>query len=161
MPQLAPCSTVTVKNSQLRMNSPKLSRSPIEWLDCEALERRHDLGRGSLIVLDSIVPKLLAGERYQLLVKQAEQLQWPILGIEQRPEPNKVYVCKQVAMSDASRSGKLVLTDWWGWMQRVNKEWGADFYEGLVARRSDSAYAIQLRSPEAECSSWIKHRWAW
>ena len=29
-----------------------LKRTPFEWLDCEALERRHDLGRGSLIVLD-------------------------------------------------------------------------------------------------------------
>ena len=43
-------------------------------------------------------------------------------------------------MSDASHSGKLVLTDWWAWMQRVNKEWDAEFYERFVAKRLDSAY---------------------
>src|SRR5713226_5221799 len=32
-----------------------LSRSSIEWLDCEALERRHNIGRGSLIILDAVV----------------------------------------------------------------------------------------------------------
>jgi hypothetical protein len=138
-----------------------LTRSSLEWLDCEALERRHDIGRGSLIVLDAIVPKLEAGKRYQLLLTQAQSLQWSILGIEHRPEANQICLCKQVAMSDASHSGKLILTDWWAWMQRVNKEWDAEFYEGFVAKRLDSVYPIQLRSPDAECSSWIKHRWAW
>ena len=138
-----------------------LSHSSIEWLDCEALERRHDIGRGSLIVLDAIVSILTAGERYQLLIKETERLQWPILAIGERPKPNQVYLCNQVAMSDASHTDKLVLTDWWGWMQRVNKEWGADFYEGFVAKRLDSPYPIQQRSPQVECSSWIKHRWRW
>jgi hypothetical protein len=138
-----------------------LRRSEIPWLDCEALERRHDIGCGTLIVLDAIVPKLNAGERHQLLIREADRWQWSTLVIGEKPEPNKAYVSNQVALSDASQSGKSVLTDWWTWMQRVNKEWGADFYEGLVAKRFDSAYPIQLRSPEAECSSWVKHRWNW
>jgi hypothetical protein len=138
-----------------------LSRSSIEWLDCEALERRHDIGRGGLIVLDAVVPALNAGDRYRLLIKEADHLQWPILAIGERPESGRAYVCNQVGMSDASHTGKRTLTDWWGWMQRINKDWGKDFYEGLVAKRVDSAYPIQLRSPEAECSSWIKHRWLW
>jgi hypothetical protein len=33
-----------------------LKRSQFEWLDVEALERRHNLGRGSLIVLDCLPP---------------------------------------------------------------------------------------------------------
>jgi hypothetical protein len=125
------------------------------------LERRHEIGRGSLIILDAIVPKLIAGERYQMLLTAAQSLQWSILGIGERPEVNQTYLCNQVAMSDASNPGKLVLTDWWARMQRINKEWGADFYEGIVAKRVDSAYPIQLRSPETKCSFWIKHRWAW
>jgi hypothetical protein len=27
----------------------------IEWFDCEGLERRHAIGRGTLVVLDSII----------------------------------------------------------------------------------------------------------
>jgi hypothetical protein len=136
-----------------------LSRASIEWLDCEALERRHEIGRGSLIILEAIVPKLNAGERYQLLINEADRRQWQILAIGEKPDINRVYLCNQVAMSDASHSGRLVLADWWGRMQDVNKEWGADFYEGFVAKRADSPYPIQLRSPDAEFSAWVKHRW--
>jgi hypothetical protein len=138
-----------------------LSRSSIEWLDCEALERRHNIGRGSLIILDAVVPNLTAAERYWRLIEEGARFGLPMLGIEDRPEENKVYLMKQTAMSDASHTGKLVLTDWWGWMQRVNKQWGTDFYEGLVAKRADSVYPIQLRSQDSECAFWIKHRWAW
>jgi hypothetical protein len=138
-----------------------LSHSGIEWLDCEALERRHSIGRGCLIVLDAIVPQLKAGERFSTLLTEADRWHWPILGIEEKPQQNRVYLCQQTALSDASHAGKLVLTDWWCWMQRINKEWGASFYEGFVAKRFDSVYPIQLRSPEAECSTWIKHKWAW
>ena len=138
-----------------------LSRSSIEWLDCEALERRHNIGRGTLIILDAVVPVLNAGQRYTTLIEEAERLKWPSLGIGQRPEEHQAYLLKQTAMSDASHTGKLVLTDWWGWMQRVNRDWGADFYEGFVAKRGDSVYPIQLRSPDSECPFWTKHRWAW
>ena len=139
----------------------QISRCGIEWLDAEALERRHNIGRGCLVILDSIVPNLTAAERYWRLIEEAEKLGWPSLGIGHRPEENQVYLLKQTAMSDASHTGKLVLTDWWGWMQRVNRDWGVEFYEGFVAKRADSAYPIQLRSPNAECPFWIKHRWAW
>ena len=138
-----------------------LSRSRIEWLDCEALERRHNIGRGCLIILDAIVPDMKARERYSVLLGEADNWLWPMLHIEEKPQENRVYLCKQTAMSDASNTCKLVLTHWWGWMQRVNQEWGAAFYEGFVAKRADSAYPIQLRSSEAECPFWIKHRWAW
>ena len=135
-----------------------LSRSSIEWLDCEALERRHNIGRGCLVILDAVVPNLTAAERSWRLIEETERLGWPILGIADHPEENRVYLMKQTAMSDASRTGKLVLSDWWGWMQRVNKEWGADFYEGFVAKRADSLYPIQLRNPESHCPYWTKHR---
>jgi len=138
-----------------------INRSRIQWLDTEALERRHNIGRGSLIILDVIVPNLSAGERYQLLTEESRRLGWPILGIENRPQENHVYVMKQSAMSDASQPDKLLLTNWWGRMQRVNQDWDATFYEGLVAKRLDSPYPIQLRSPNAECPLWIKHRWSW
>jgi hypothetical protein len=138
-----------------------MSRCGIEWLDAEALERRHNIGRGCLIILDAVVPSLNAAERYWRLIEEADRRGWPTLGIGQRPEERRVYLVKQTAMSDASHAGRLALTGWWNWMQQVNREWGADFYEGFVAKRGDSIYPFQLRSPDAECPFWVKHRWAW
>src|SRR2546426_8927538 len=36
----------------------QLLGSPFDWLDCEALERRHGIGRGTLIVLDVPAPSV-------------------------------------------------------------------------------------------------------
>lgn len=138
-----------------------MSRSGIEWLDCEALERRHNIGRGCLVILDAILPSLTASDRYCRLVDEADRLGWPTMSIGVRPEDKMVYLVKQAAMSDASPTGKLALTGWWNEMQSLNRAWGADFYEGLVAKRADSLYPIQHRSPDSECPFWIKHRWAW
>ena len=135
-------------------------RSSIEWLDAEALERRHNIGRGSLIILDAIVPNLTASDRYRLLSEEVLRLNWPTLHIGQRPEENRGYLLHQTALSDASPAGKLALTRWWNQMQCLNTAWGAEFYEGLVAKRADSLYPIQLRNPESGCPFWIKHRWA-
>lgn len=32
----------------------KLTAGSLVWVDCEALERRHNLGRGTLVVLDAV-----------------------------------------------------------------------------------------------------------
>ena len=136
-----------------------LSRSGIPWLDCEALERRHNIGRGTLIILDAVIPEYTASDRWRVLLEETDKWQWPILNIGDKPLDNQVYLCKQTAYSDASPSGKNVLSNWWHWMQALNKEWSAEFYEGFVAKRLDSAYPIQLRNPESECPFWVKHRW--
>ncbi len=139
----------------------KLSRCNIEWLDCEAFERRHDLGRGSLVVLDAVLPNLTASERWHQVISESSRWNWPMLELETKPEENRVYLIRQMAMSDASHSGKLSLGSYWARMQALNREWGVEFYEGLVAKHADSLYPIQLRSSDAECPFWIKHRWAW
>ena len=36
---------------------------------------------------------------------------------------------------------------------------GATYYEGIVAKRADSRYPLQLRSPSIEFPFWMKHRW--
>jgi hypothetical protein len=141
-----------------------LSRSGFEWIDAEALERRHHIGRGSLIILDAIIPEaphLDAHDRFSQLIRAADRLAWPVLGLGQRPDKSRVYLLHQSALSDASPTGKSALTQWWAQMQAFNQQWGADFYEGLVAKRADSPYPIQLRSPDAESPFWVKHRWAW
>jgi hypothetical protein len=41
------------KNALDRLRA--LSNQGLEWADCEALERRHSIGRGTLVVLDRII----------------------------------------------------------------------------------------------------------
>ncbi len=45
-------------------------------------------------------------------------------------------------------------------LQRLNEQWHCPFYEGVVAKRADSVYPVQLRSPTLEFAGWVKHRWA-
>ena len=78
-----------------------LKDSPVaEWFDMEGLNRRHNLCRGLLVILDAILP-----ETYQ----------------------------KRRAI--------------------------VEFYEGLVSKKADSLYTMQLRSSKEETRDWIKHRW--
>lgn len=128
----------------------KLNNSPFEWLDVEALERRHKIGQGTLIILDIPVPVLTARERYEKLVEAyGDQM----LTVDVKPDPDSVLLMPQKEM--ASEESLY----WWNRLQEINKEYGADFYEGLVARRCDSLYPLQLDNPTRKCSSWTKHRW--
>jgi hypothetical protein len=36
---------------------------------------------------------------------------------------------------------------------------GCDFFEGIVMKRADALYPLQLRDPEADTHVWVKHRW--
>ncbi|HVM50948.1 MAG TPA: hypothetical protein VMU04_23170 [Candidatus Acidoferrum sp.] len=138
-----------------------LGRSRFAWLDCEALERRHRVGQGSLILLDVIMPNEPALDRYDSLLAEAARLGWPLLRIGDQPEPCRVYLLEQTALTETSPADNLRLAAQWNAMQGLNQRWGAPFYEGLVAKRADSTYPIQLRDPKAQCPWWIKHRWAW
>ena len=82
----------------------ELSRIGIEWIDAEGLERRHNIGRGSLILLDAVIPDT-ASERFKRLLEECRRLQWPLLKIGDRPAESQVCLLKQHAMSDASPTG--------------------------------------------------------
>jgi hypothetical protein len=40
----------------------------------------------------------------------------------------------------------------------MNRVLACEFYEGFVAKRTDSPYPLQLRSPSEEFPRWVKHR---
>jgi hypothetical protein len=138
-----------------------LSCCRLPWLDCEALERRHHIGQGSLLLIDVMVPEVPANERYRQLLEESVRLGWPLLRLGERPEANRVYLVHQTALSETARNAKLQLDHEWRVMQTMNQQWGAEFYEGFIAKRADSAYPFQLRNPEAHCPWWVKHRWSW
>lgn len=125
-----------------------LQPMPFEWLDCEALERRHGIGRGTLIIIDYINPiKHTYAERREVLEFHFETALMhpdniPSHGLLLPPNDCSPLTC-------------------WEEFQRLNRQVGCEFYEGLVAKRNDSLYPSQLISPERECPYWMKHRWAW
>ena len=128
-----------------------LDAEVFKWADCEALDRRHSIGKGTLILLDVVPEPAYACAIYQ------DRRPWtivvPCCAPDERPKDGSLYRTPQYT-AEASMST-------WTKLQGINRAWGCDFFEGLVAKRADSVYPIQLRSPKAETPLWIKHRWAW
>lgn len=130
-----------------------------EWLDCEALERRHGIGRGSLIVLDIVLPGKTYQERFEI-IREGNSRDFTTCSVAAGgvnvtvPAANCIYHLPHwLDQNGAALSA-------WHELQRANQTLGVPFYEGLVAKRADSLYPIQLRSPDFEFPFWTKHRWA-
>lgn len=125
-----------------------LATLPFEWLDVEGLERRHSIGQGSLLVLDWITTFANHDQRRQIL----EQFIHPyLLGFEITLAAGNVHL---VPSARYFSKGMML----WDTLPKHNADLGCIFYEGVVAKRGDSAYPIQLRSDEEEFAGWTKHR---
>jgi hypothetical protein len=156
------------------------SRQCFEWLDMEAFERRHALGRGSLILLDApLIPAPLF-ERNQAMYDYLNEsgtgkgpmLSWPFM--HESPPPDQLlqfaYTFTDYGVnasapwveSEALVKGEDIDGIQTGWrnLQRLNLHWKAEVFEGMVAKRADSRYPLQLRSDDLEFGYWMKHRWA-
>ena len=125
-----------------------LSSPDFEWADCEALERRHGLGRGTLYVID-VIPHIDLDTPYS--VRQA----WLDTRLQRRPfdlipANNELHRFDAMPFNQSS----------WNSLQVVNAEWNVPFYEGMVGKRNDSIYPIQLQSANREYPYWQKNRWA-
>jgi len=133
----------------------KLASRGLVWADCEALERRHNLGRGTLVVLDSIPES------------------GPPTYEQRRAALETLLPCDLVFDGDSSRAvppGAVVLTpsrrvdsqaDALAYYQRLreaNRGLRCDFFEGVVMKRAESAYPVQMRSATEEFRGWVKHR---
>lgn len=130
----------------------------IEWLDCEALERRHALGKGSLVLLDYLAPDATPYEARQQTLYNALQdtlTAWPV---EQVSPPEDRLLHFAYTYQEGG-DDDLNPTAAWKRLQALNTHWGAEVFEGFVAKRIDSPYPRQLRSPNQESHHWIKHRW--
>jgi ATP-dependent DNA ligase len=138
--------------SQLRGATVMVKGNPPEWFDCEALDRRHGLGRGTLLVFDYIPPPALAAEPLQqrkaVLTQALPTHDW-----RQVPQAECVY---GVQPHDPAAIEPLEL---YRELRQLNKRWACPFYEGLVAKRITDPYPVQRRSPTEEFVGWIKHRW--
>jgi len=127
------------------------------WADCEALERRHDLARGTLIVLDAISADPMFTPSYQERRAFLESLRIPqerfssgINAADARPLllTTSVPACSQNA-----------LLAFYQRLKEVNTILGSPFFEGVVMKKADSPYPVQLRNPGEEFRGFVKHRW--
>lgn len=121
----------------------RLKNLPFEWLDCEALERRHNLGKGSLVVLDWVTESLTYEQRRAALCKLLQ------------PTDPSVIRENCICALPAYVSVEVL----WDQLQEQNRQLGCEFFEGAVAKKADSRYPIQLQSPHKEFPFWVKHRW--
>lgn len=133
----------------------KLAARGLVWADCEALERRHDLGRGTLVVLDAVPES--GTPNY---VQRREALESllncdPVFdGISWCPVPCGAVLLtptRHVNSHADALAHYLRLRD-------ANSALGCDFFEGVVMKRADSMYPVQLRSATEEFREWVKHR---
>jgi len=119
----------------------------VEWYDCEALERRHALGRGALLVFDYIGSDPYLRRKQRL----AEGLAVHDYAVPPRPD----CACSV----SAPAPGDMDPLEFYRRLKQLNVQWGCPFYEGVVAKRADSPYPVQLRSANLEFAGWMKHRW--
>jgi len=138
-----------------------------EWLDCEAFERRHTLGKGSLVLLDYIPgdPKTTYSERQEKIHRQFYgELAQPLTH-HAPPAENTLLLLDKYSFGEQEIDAgfhihpPLDAEDMWVGLQHINKKWNAEVFEGFVAKKLDSTYPRQLRSPDLESPYWIKHRW--
>lgn len=138
----------------------QLSGTPFEWLDCEALERRHNIGQGSLIVLDWIPEELRGqadptpegynfyGPSYQERRARLEE-RFVVMPVMSRLADNSVVIPFETPDSFTL----------WQACKTQNESLGCPFYEGVVGRESAAPYPFQLRSDSEEFAGMVKHRW--
>lgn len=117
----------------------------LEWIDCEGLERRHTIGRGTLIILDAVIPGTY-DQRRAVLAANFQPIPY-----YQSPPPDGIFIAAAYEMDEARTIYDLLL--------QQNDLWNAPFYEGVVMKQRNSTYPIQLRSPDETTAHWIKHRW--
>lgn len=128
----------------------------LTWADCEALERRHQIARGTLIVLDAIPFDPLVSPSYSERRTFLESL-----GLETEPFSSGHFTGTEspllLTISRAAGDPSESLA-FYRRLREINRELGAEFFEGVVMKRADSPYPVQLRSATEECWHWVKHR---
>lgn len=133
----------------------KLAPRGLVWADCEALERRHNLGRGTLVVLD-LVPEFGAPsyEQRRAVLESLVATDAVFSGDTSRPVPSDALVLTTAMRTHWNTDGLAFYQQ----LRAANRALGCDFFEGVVMKRAESVYPVQLRSATEECRGWVKHR---
>ena len=133
----------------------KLAGRGLVWADCEALERRHNLGRGTLVVLD-VVPEsgTPSYEQRRAMLESLVATDAVFSGNTSRAVPSDSVVLVPTIRADSDADALAFYQR----LRAANRALRCDFFEGIVMKRADSVYLVQLRSATDECLGWCKHR---
>ena len=133
----------------------KLASRGLVWADCEALERRHNLGRGTLVVLDAIPESGTPSYEQRRAILESLLPCDPVFDGDQL----RAVPCGAVVLTPARRvDSHADALDYYQRLRDANRVLGCDFFEGVVMKRAHSIYPVQLRSATEECRGWCKHR---
>ena len=133
----------------------KLASRGLVWADCEALERRHNLGRGTLVVLD-VIPETGAPsyEQRRALLESLLPMDAVFRGDATRQVP-----CGAVVLAPTMRAqSQADALAFYQRLREANRALRCDFFEGVVMKRAESPYPVQLRSATEEFRGFVKHR---
>ena len=128
------------------------SSAGLVWADCEAMERRHNVGRRSLIVLDWIPDS--GSPTYE---ERREFLE-SILPLERMSQSEGTMPEDSVLLAPSIPDTNGQALQLYRSLEAINRSVLADVFEGVVMKRSRSTYPVQLRSAGEENRGWIKHR---
>jgi hypothetical protein len=133
----------------------KLPSRGLVWADCEALERRHNLGRGTLVVLDAVPESGTPNyEQRRAMLEALLPCDAVFAGDTSRPVP-----CGAVVLTPTLRAvSHANALAFYQRLRAANRALGCDFFEGVVMKRADSIYPVQMRSATEEFRGWAKHR---
>lgn len=127
------------------------------WADCEALERRHHIARGTLILLDAIPSDPMFTPSYAERRAFLESLRIPLepfsSGLHAGDESSLLLTTSRMVCAQDE------VLAFYQSLRQSNRQLGAEFFEGVVMKKADAAYPVQLRSPLEGCRAMTKHRW--
>ena len=133
----------------------KLAGRGLVWADCEALERRHNLGRGTLVVLD-VVPEsgTPSYEQRRTMLEVLLPMDAVFSGDTSRPVPCGTLVLTPTMRAESHADALAFYQR----LREANRALHCDFFERVVMKRADSIYPVQLRSATEEFRGFVKHR---
>ena len=133
-----------------------LSEEGFLWADCEALERRHDLARGTLIVLDAIPADPKFTPSYQERRAFLESLRIPQERFSRGIQEGELRPLLLTTSHAACSQNELLA--FYQNLREANHTLKSPFFEGIVMKKADTAYPVQLRSSTEEFRGFVKHR---
>ncbi|MEA3212302.1 MAG: dependent ligase domain [Chthoniobacter sp.] len=136
-----------------------LAERGLIWADCEALQRRHHLGRGTLVVLDMMpetgTPTYVERRTWLESFLALEPLYAGDLSSGVRVATDTVLLVPNLH----AQSHEEALA-FYGRLRECNLTLGCEFFEGVVMKQAQAPYPLQLRNPSEGYRGWQKHRWA-
>ena len=74
-------------------------------------------------------------------------------------DASRPVACGAVVLTPARRADSYAAAlAFYQRLRAANRSLGCDFFEGVVMKRADSIYPVQMRSATEEFRGWAKHR---